>query len=319
MATAQALSQLGIKVFRAGLWKPRTHPGGFDGVGGTGLGWLRHVKQQTAMLIATEVATPEHVAAALSAGIDLLWIGARTTANPFAVQQIADAFQGHNVPVLIKNPVNPDIELWVGAMQRLRDAGLSRIGAIHRGFTPGDSPAPYRNAPRWDIAIELKRRYPGLCILCDPSHIAGRRDLVEVIARQAVDMGFDGLFVESHCCPEQARSDAQQQLTPERLGVMIDQFHPRQGDGTSEELEQLRQRIDECDRELIGVLARRMAVVREIGQYKTEHQLPVVQSKRFNQMLTQRIELAKQQHLSQEFITKVINAIHEEAVRQQLT
>lgn len=316
--TALALAELGIKVFRAGLWKPRTHPGGFEGVGAQGLAWLQHVKHETSMLVSTEVATAEHVSQALEAGIDILWIGARTTSNPFAVQQIADALQGHAVPVLVKNPMNPDLELWIGAMQRLAAAGVKHIGAIHRGFTPSTTHEHYRNSPRWDIAIELKQRYPELCILCDPSHMSGRRELVGELSRQALTMGFDGLFVESHCNPEDALSDAAQQLTPAALAQMLEQLHPRHGEETSEELEQLRQRIDECDRELVGLLARRMSIVREIGHYKQRHQVPVVQTSRFNTVLRQAIELARAEGMSEAFITAVMHAIHEEAVRQQI-
>lgn len=318
LATAHALADMGIKVLRAGLWKPRTHPGGFEGVGSQGLTWLQRVKRETGMLVATEVATPEHVVAALDAGIDIFWIGARTTANPFAVQQLADALHGHDVPVLVKNPMSPDLELWIGAMQRLAAAGLQHIGAIHRGFTPSTSHEQYRNTPRWDIAIELKQRYPALCILCDPSHMGGRRELVGELSRQALTMGFDGLFVESHCCPDQALSDASQQLSPFALAQMISQLDLRQGEDSSEELEQLRQRIDECDRELVGLLARRMAVVREIGHYKQRHHVAVVQTTRFNIVLRQAIELARTEGMSEAFITAVMRAIHDEAVRQQV-
>lgn len=318
LETARALSQLGVKVFRAGLWKPRTHPGGFEGVGAAGIEWLRLVKHETGMLVATEVATPEHVKLALQAGIDILWIGARTTANPFAVQQLADALQGHDVPVLVKNPMNPDLELWIGAMQRVKSAGVSCIGAIHRGFTPTIGQDEYRNSPHWDIAIELKRRYPTLCILCDPSHIAGKRELVGTISHRAINMGFDGLFIESHCNPNQALSDGRQQLPPAKLSQLMTQLHPRHGDDAGEELEQLRSRIDECDRELVSLLGRRMSVAREIGQYKLIHQVPVVQTSRFDIVLRRAIELARAEGLSEAFITAVMNAIHEEAVRQQV-
>lgn len=318
LVTAHALADMGIKVFRAGLWKPRTHPGGFDGVGEQGLAWLQRVRRETGMLVATEVATPEHVVAALNAGIDIFWIGARTTANPFAVQQIADTLQGHDVPVLVKNPMSPDLELWIGAMQRLEAAGITRLGAVHRGFTPNTELSEYRNVPHWDIAIELKRRYPTLCIMCDPSHMGGRRELVVELSRQALTMGFDGLLVEVHCQPEVALSDAAQQLTPDALLQMLANLHPRHCDDAGEELEQLRQRIDECDRELVNLLARRMAVVREIGHYKQIHQVPVVQTSRFDKVLRHAIELARVEGMSEAFITAVMHAIHDEAVRQQV-
>lgn len=318
LETAHALTSMGVKVFRAGLWKPRTHPGGFEGMGAMGLPWLQRVKSETGMLVATEVATPQHVTQALDAGIDIFWLGARTTSNPFAVQQIADALMGHDIPVLVKNPMSPDLELWIGAMQRLHTSGITRIGAIHRGFTPTTEQDEYRNAPHWDLAIELKRRYPTLCILCDPSHITGKRELVGDLSRRAINMGFDGLFIESHSNPDGALSDAQQQLAPAELSVIVSQLHPRHGDGASAELEQLRQRIDECDRELVGLLARRMAVAREIGQYKHAHHVPVVQASRFDTVLRRVIELARSEGMSEAFITAVMNAIHEEAVRQQV-
>ena len=214
MATALELSKNGIPVFRAGIWKPRTKPGGFEGVGVEGLPWLQRVKAETGMFVGTEVATAKHIEEALKHGIDILWIGARTSANPFAMQEIADALQGVDVPVLVKNPVNPDIELWIGAMERLYNAGIRKLGAIHRGFSTYDKKI-YRNLPQWNIPIELRRRYPNLPIICDPSHIGGKRELIAPLCQQAMDLGFDGLMIESHCNPDKAWSDAAQQLTPD--------------------------------------------------------------------------------------------------------
>ena len=266
--TAKSLAKNGIKIFRAGIWKPRTKPGGFEGVGIKGLLWLQEVKKETGMLTATEVANHEHVVAALDSGVDILWIGARTSANPFAMQEIADALKGHNdVTVLVKNPVNPDIELWIGAMLRIYNAGVRRIGAIHRGFSTYGKHL-FRNEPQWHIPIELHRRIPNLPILCDPSHMGGKRELIGPISQQALDMGFNGLIIESHCNPDCALSDAKQQVTPDSLNLIINTLVLRQTKQSTENLALLRQRIDECDNELLEVLSRRMAIAREIGQYK---------------------------------------------------
>ena len=220
LATASALAAKGVKIFRAGIWKPRTKPGGFEGVGAVGLPWLKEVKQTTGMLIATEVATPYHVFEAIKAGIDLLWVGARTVANPFAMQELADALKGTDMPVLIKNPVNPDLELWIGAIERLYRAGITNIGVIHRGFSSYEKKL-YRNLPLWHIPIELKRRFPEITVFCDPSHIGGKRELVAPIAQQALDLKFEGLIIESHCNPDCALSDASQQITPEILDYTL--------------------------------------------------------------------------------------------------
>ncbi|MBR5774650.1 MAG: 3-deoxy-7-phosphoheptulonate synthase, partial [Bacteroidaceae bacterium] len=223
MNTATRLAKQGIKIFRAGIWKPRTKPGGFEGQGEIALPWIKRVKEETGMLVTTEVATPKHVEKALEAGVDMLWIGARTTANPFAIQELADSLRGVDVPVLVKNPVNPDIELWIGALLRINGAGIKRLGAIHRGFSSVDQKI-YRNSPLWHIPIELHRRYPNLPIICDPSHIGGRRDLIAPLCQQAMDMGFEGLIVESHCCPDSAWSDASQQVTPDVLDFILDRL-----------------------------------------------------------------------------------------------
>lgn len=317
MATARELAKNGVKIFRAGIWKPRTKPGGFEGVGEQGLVWLKRVKEETGMLVATEVATKQHVKAALDAGVDVLWIGARTSANPFAMQEIADALVWVDVPVLVKNPVNPDLELWIGAMQRLYNAGLRRIGAIHRGFSAYGKHL-YRNMPQWHIPIELRRRLPNLTIFCDPSHIGGKRELVAPLSQQAMDMGFDGLIIESHCEPDSAWSDKSQQVTPEVLNFILHTLVVRDSVQTTESLALLRQQIDQIDSELLEALSKRMRVSREIGQYKKEHSMPVVQTGRYDDILNSRARSAEELGMSGEFMKVVYQAIHEESVRQQI-
>lgn len=315
---ARALSAIGVKVFRAGIWKPRTMPGGFEGVGDRGLPWLQEVKRETGMAVATEVATVDHVRAALDAGIDILWMGARTSANPFAMQDIADLLRGHDeVTVLVKNPVNPDLELWLGALQRIMGAGITRIGAVHRGFSSAGEHI-YRNDPQWHIPFELRRHAPGMTILCDPSHIGGKRDLVEPLAQQALDMGFDGLMIESHCDPDHALSDSTQQITPNELSAVLERLVIRSGRPIEDELALLRQQIDDCDHELLTVLARRMSVSREIGRFKKAQNLRVLQPARYQDMINARLDEANSLNLSRDFIERLIQAIHEESVRQQL-
>ncbi len=318
MCTAHNLAQNGIKMFRAGIWKPRTKPGGFEGVGVEGLAWLKRVKEETGMYICTEVATKAHVEAALDAGIDVLWIGARTSANPFAMQEIADALVGHDDKiVLVKNPVNPDIELWIGALQRIYNAGIRRLGAIHRGFSTYGKHL-YRNLPQWHIPMELGRRIPNLPIICDPSHIGGKRELVAPISQQAVDMGFEGLIIESHCDPDSAWSDKSQQITPDVLNYIINTLVPREKAQSTENLNILRQQIDQLDNDLIEILNKRMRVCREIGQYKKEHRMQVVQIGRYDDILKSRIKLAEEMDMSGDFMKTVLQAIHEESVRQQV-
>ncbi|MDE7412586.1 MAG: bifunctional 3-deoxy-7-phosphoheptulonate synthase/chorismate mutase type II [Muribaculaceae bacterium] len=321
MTTARDLAGYGAKVFRAGIWKPRTKPGGFEGVGVKGLPWLKRVKEETGMYVSTEVATKAHVEAALEAGIDLLWIGARTSANPFAMQEIADTLAaiGKDVPVLVKNPVNPDLELWIGAIQRIRNAGVKRVGAIHRGFSAYGKHL-YRNMPQWHIPIELGRRMPEIPIICDPSHIGGKRELIAPLSQQSFDMGFDGLIIESHCNPDEAWSDAAQQVTPDALNLIINSLVPLNGakPDSTESLTLLRQEIDRLDNELLEVLGKRMRVCREIGQYKKEHGMRVVQGARYGDMMKNRIDLAHEMGMGEEFMRRVMAAIHEESVRQQL-
>ncbi len=317
MNTAMQLAGKGCHIFRAGVWKPRTKPGGFEGNGEMALPWMAAVKEETGMLIATEVATPEHVELALKYGIDILWVGARTTANPFAVQSLADALKGVDVPVLVKNPVNPDLELWIGALQRINQAGIKRMGAIHRGFSSYEKKL-YRNMPMWQIPIELHRRMPGLPILCDPSHISGRRDLIAPLCQQAMDIGMDGLIVESHCEPDKAWSDASQQVTPDVLDYILSMLIIRDAVDLTTSLATLRKQIDEIDNELIDLLARRMGISREIGMYKKEHGLTVVQTKRYSEILDKRAAQGALKGIESDCIKKIFESIHEESVRQQI-
>lgn len=320
METASQLAENGIKIFRAGIWKPRTKPGGFEGVGAEGLAWMRRVKDELGMLTATEVATRQHVKEALAAGIDILWIGARTSANPFAMQEIADTLaeaQMPELPVLVKNPVNPDLELWIGALQRIYNAGIRRLGAIHRGFSVYGKHL-YRNMPQWHIPIELRRRLPQLPIVCDPSHIGGKRELIAPLSQQSLNMGFDGLIIESHCSPDEAWSDASQQVTPETLDLILNTLVTPTSSQSTESLSALRQQIDRIDNELIELLNKRMRVSREIGQYKKEHSMPVVQAGRYDDIMQTRRKLAEQMGMSGDFMAAVLTAIHEESVRQQL-
>ena len=317
LRTAHDLAAEGISIYRAGLWKPRTKPGGFEGVGVEGLPWLARVKRETGMYTATEVATREHVAAALEGGVDLLWIGARTAANPFAMQEIADALRGVDVPVLVKNPVSPDLELWIGAVERIHNAGIRRLGVIHRGFTSIDK-SLYRNHPMWSIPSELHRRLPGLPIFCDPSHIGGKRELIAPLSQQAMDLGFDGLIVEAHCTPDCAWSDKAQQITPQTLAYICRNLVIREMSVTTENLTELRARIDKIDDELLELLARRMRVSQDIGQYKKEHDMPVLQAQRYEELLARRAAQAVEIGMDREFMRTVLQAIHEESIRQQM-
>ena len=317
METAKDLAKNGVRIFRAGIWKPRTKPGGFEGVGSVGLTWLQEVKKETGMLVATEVANKQHVEEALNAGVDVLWIGARTSANPFAMQEIADSLVGADVPVLVKNPVNPDLELWIGAMQRIYNAGIRQIGAIHRGFSAYGKHL-YRNMPQWHIPIELRRRMSELTLICDPSHIGGKRELVAPLSQQAMDMGFDGLIVESHCDPDSAWSDKSQQVTPEVLNFILNMLVVRDTTQTTESLTLLRQQIDQIDNDLLEALSKRMRISREIGQYKKEHSMPVVQTGRYDDILNSRAAAAEELGMNGDFMKTVYQAIHEESVRQQI-
>ncbi|MBR2153607.1 MAG: bifunctional 3-deoxy-7-phosphoheptulonate synthase/chorismate mutase type II [Bacteroidaceae bacterium] len=317
MTTARQLAEKGCHMFRAGVWKPRTKPGGFEGNGEKALPWMKQVKEETGMLTATEVATPEHVELALKYGIDILWVGARTTANPFAVQALADAMRGIDNPVFVKNPVNPDLELWIGGLERINGAGIKRLAAIHRGFSSYDKKI-YRNLPMWQIPIELHRRIPDLPIICDPSHISGRRDLIAPLCQQAMDMGMDGLIVESHCDPEKAWSDAPQQVTPDVLDYILSILVIREEMQTTENIRALRKQIDEIDNQLIDILAKRMRISREIGQYKKEHGMTVVQTSRYNEIMEKRGAQGALLGIGQDCVKKIFEQIHEESVNQQI-
>jgi len=319
MTTARSLSKNGITVFRAGIWKPRTRPGSFEGVGSFGLPWLKRVKKETGMYIAIEVANAMHVKEALEAGIDILWIGARTSANPFAMQEIADALIGADVPVLVKNPVNPDADLWVGAIERINKAGITRIGAIHRGFSSYDR-SIYRNVPHWQIPIELRSQLPQIPIFCDPSHIAGRRELLQSISQKAMDLDFDGLMIETHCDPDNAWSDAKQQITPESLDIMLESLVIRKmnPEGVSlNTLEDLRFRIDKLDNELMDLVQRRMGLATDIGLYKKQNNMTILQQSRWEDILETNIKKGQKRDLSSGFIMKIFKAIHQESINKQ--
>lgn len=315
--TARQLAYKGCHIFRAGVWKPRTKPGGFEGNGEAALPWLKRVKEETSMLTSTEVATPEHVELALKYDIDILWVGARTSANPFAMQAIADSLQGVDIPVLVKNPVNPDLELWIGAMERINQAGVKRIAAIHRGFSSYDKKI-YRNLPMWQIPIELRRRIPELPIFCDPSHIGGRRELIAPLCQQAMDLGFDGLIIECHCDPDKAWSDAKQQITPDILDYILGLLVIRDQSVTTEGISALRKQIDDLDNQLMELLSKRMRVCREIGHYKKEHNMTVLQTSRYNEILNKRGAQGSLCGMDPNFIKTIFEAVHEESVRQQI-
>ncbi len=321
MSTATQLKEMGIQIFRAGIWKPRTRPNTFEGVGIEGLHWLKKVQHELGMLTATEVANANHVFEALKCNVDILWIGARTTANPFAVQEIADALNGVHIPVMIKNPVNPDVELWIGAFERLNQAGIKKLAAIHRGFSSYGKTL-YRNDPHWQIPIELKRRIPNVPMITDPSHICGNRDMLLEVSQEAMDLNFEGLIVETHCNPEKALSDASQQITPKEFSVLLSKLILRQAtvDNTaiSHSLEDLRAQVDKFDDNLLEILCKRMQVSDRIGMVKKENNITVLQSGRWNQLLTKRIQDGVSRGLSEDFVAKVFRAIHEESINHQM-
>jgi len=320
METARGLADRGIHVFRAGIWKPRTHPGSFEGIGTQGLKWLKAVKEETGMKVATEVASEKHVYECLKYGIDLVWLGARTTANPFLVQEIADALQDTDIPVLVKNPVNPDLDLWIGALERLNRAGVRKLGVIHRGFSTTEN-ILYRNAPGWQIAVELRTRYPLLPFFADPSHMGGDRKYLLEISQKAMDLGLEGLMIESHCNPDAALSDAKQQLTPADCLSLLETLRVREKDSDNREYRQgidhLRAQIDIIDDSLLYTLSSRMEISRKIGQYKKEHNIAILQTGRWDALLAGMIERGRARGLSEDFIVRVFNAIHDESIRTQ--
>lgn len=321
MQTAHALATHGnIDCFRSGIWKPRTRPGSFEGVGEKGLPWLARVKAETGLKVTTEVAKSDHVEKCLKAGIDVLWLGARTTVNPFSVQEVADALQGADVPVLIKNPINPDIGLWVGAIERIYKAGITQIGLIHRGFSYHGETI-YRNVPRWQLAIEMKRRFPEMQILVDNSHICGRRDLLAPIAQEAMDLNFDGIMTEVHPTPDDAWSDAKQQITPAVFKELTDKLKIRQSSSDDpifmSQLTELRRQISEIDDDIIGMLGRRMRLAEQIGAYKKENNIAILQPDRWQELIDEAAKKGKQQGLSKDFMQSLLRAIHQESIDHQ--
>lgn len=321
METAQRLANTGkVDLLRAGIWKPRTRPGSFEGIGTKGLPWLQQAKKVTGLPVTVEVATGKQVEDALHFDVDVLWIGARTTVNPFSVQEVADALRGADIPVLIKNPINPDLELWIGAVERVAKAGIKNIGLIHRGFSAYGN-TEYRNAPMWHLAIEMKRRNPGMLMINDPSHICGRRDILLDVAQKAIDLDMDGLIIESHIDPDNAWSDAKQQITPERLAEMLDTIVWRKEDSSSEEfhvaLEKLRQQINHLDDELMQILGQRMKIAEKIGEYKKNNDITILQTNRWNEILERAFKKGDKLGLSKEFITKYFDAVHMESINHQ--
>lgn len=320
LATAHQLAPLGIDLFRAGVWKPRTRPGAFEGNGAVALPWLRRVKAETGLRTTIEVATGQQVYEALKFGIDVLWIGARTTVNPFSVQEIADALRGVDVPVLIKNPVNPDLDLWIGAIERIQRAGVDRVGAVHRGFS-AYAKSKFRNAPYWEIPIELRRRMPDLPLICDNSHICGNREDLLEVAQHALDLNYDGLMTETHPDPDQAWSDAKQQLAPAAFGELVSRLVLRRETTNDavflESLENIRHKIDDLDLELLNLLARRMRMATDIGRYKRRHNIAILQSNRWNEILERGIADGQARGLSAAFVEKLLNAVHQESIERQ--
>lgn len=318
--TATALVQQGVRTLRAGIWKPRTRPGTFQGVGVPALRWVSELKEELDAKWAVEVAHPEHVEAALKAGVDILWIGARSTVNPFTVQEIADALVGVDVPVLVKNPLNPDISLWLGALERFSRVGITRLGAIHRGFSAFQT-GPYRNLPAWHLPIELKRQLPRVPLICDPSHIAGRRDLLMSISQMAMDLNYDGLMIETHPDPDKAWSDAKQQITPTTLEALLGGLRVPLAESTEPEfvtpLVTLREQIDHADRDILEALARRMELVREVAAYKRENNVAILQMDRWEEVFRTRPDWAQNMGLREEFIRDLYNLVHQASIKQQ--
>lgn len=321
VATAKRLAATGkVNALRAGIWKPRTKPGMFEGIGAKGLPWMQRAKQETGLPTAVEVATAKQVQDALTFDVDILWIGARTTVNPFSVQEVADALRGVDVPVLVKNPINPDLELWGGAVERIARAGIKKLGLIHRGFSSYGN-AQYRNAPMWHLAIDMKLRFPEMPIITDPSHICGNRDGLADISQKAVDLDFDGLMIETHIDPDNAWSDAKQQVTPERLAEMLDDIIWRKEDVDNTEyhkaLDKLRQQINMLDDELLQVLSQRMKIADQIGRYKKENNITILQPTRWQEILDTQVAKANKLGLSKEFMNKYLDAVHLESINHQ--
>jgi chorismate mutase len=317
---AHELKDSDVSIFRAGIWKPRTRPGGFEGVGAIGLKWLQRAKQETGLLMAIEVATATHVQLALEHDIDVLWIGARTTVNPFAVQEVADALRGTDKIVLLKNPVNPDLSLWLGGLERLTQAGIEKLGVIHRGFSTYEK-TKYRNNPEWQIPIEMQSKFPDLPLICDPSHITGKRSMIQEVSQQALDLNFNGLIIETHCDPDKAWSDAQQQITPAVLKQMFVDLRVRKlsddDDEFKKQMTKFRTQIDDYDRKLIEILGNRMKVADGIGALKKEKNVAVLQNKRWHEILERMVLDGNEKGLSEDFIKQIFKAIHQESINHQ--
>lgn len=320
MDTARQLREIGINMFRAGIWKPRTHPGSFEGVGAEGLKWMQRAKKEYGLKICTEVASEKHVFECIKHGVDMVWIGARTTTNPFLVQEIAEALRDTDIPVLVKNPANADIDLWIGALERLNREGTKKLGVIHRGFSSLDE-KKYRNSPHWEVAVELKSRYPEIPFFCDPSHMAGCREYIPELSQKAMNIGFDGLMVESHCDPSCALSDAKQQYTPADLIKMLNGLSVRDASTDNKEynenIEQLRTRIDAIDEEIVRTLAARMTISRKIGAWKKNNNIAIVQTSRWDSLLERVLQSADIYDLDRGFVSNVFNAIHDASVQEQ--
>ncbi|WP_432412861.1 chorismate mutase [Rasiella sp. SM2506] len=317
---AHQLKDTDTTVLRAGIWKPRTRPGNFEGVGALGLKWLQKAKEETGLLTTTEVANANHVDLALKHDIDILWVGARTTVSPFIVQELADALKGTDKTVLIKNPVNPDLALWLGAVERFYEAGVKNLGVIHRGFSTYEK-TRYRNNPEWQIPIDLQNRFPDLPLILDPSHIAGRRDIIFDLCQTALDLNYDGLMIETHYDPDNAWSDAKQQITPASLDQMTIDLRIRKEEGDAVEyrnkLATMRAKIDVIDHKLLEVMGNRMKISDEIGKLKKENNVAILQTKRWNEILGKMILQGEENELSEEFILKLYKAIHQESINHQ--
>ena len=321
LQTAQRLADTGkVDALRAGIWKPRTKPGLFEGIGVKGLPWLLQAKKITGLPLAVEVATAKHVEDALQFGVDILWIGARTTVNPFSVQEVADALRGTDVPVLVKNPINPDIELWSGAIERLQKAGVNEIGMIHRGFSNYGN-TEFRNAPMWHLPIEMKRRYADMLLICDPSHICGNRQNLQSVSQKSIDLDFGGLMLETHVDPDNAWSDAKQQVTPERFSEILDALVWRSENTTKEEfitaLAALREQINHIDDELMTLIGQRMKIADNIGAYKRDNNITILQTNRWNEILDRAVRKGEELGLSKEFIVRYFDAVHLESISHQ--
>lgn len=320
LAVAHELKNTAVSVFRAGIWKPRTRPGGFEGVGAIGLKWLEKAKQETGLLIATEVATKAHVELALEHNIDILWIGARTTVNPFAVQEIAEALQNTDKIVLLKNPVNPDLSLWIGGLERLQNANIRKLGLIHRGFSTYEK-TKYRNNPEWQIAIEMQSKFPDIPMICDPSHISGNRNMIQDISQQALDLNYNGLMIETHINPDKAWSDAAQQMTPAMLKSVLSNLKVRKQ--TDEDydyvlaLSKLRTQIDETDLKILDIIGKRMKIVEEVGALKRDKNVAILQTQRWQEILETMMSVGKEKELSEDFILRLFQAIHQESIHHQ--